>query len=104
MRPIFARLPGGACACDGGKPPLRAVRSILACRVQMRRRQVRHGQRRPCDRVLTEFPDDPVGNGARREEHRMSYLVPSEFVTKMVDAGESKVFMSTRDTVIRAYM
>src|SRR3978361_2268302 len=34
----------------------------------------------------------------------MSYLVPSEFVAKMVDAGESKVFMSTRDTVIRAYM
>jgi len=34
----------------------------------------------------------------------MAYLVPSEFVTKMVDAGESKVFMSTRDTVIRAYM
>ena len=34
----------------------------------------------------------------------MAYLVPSEFVTKMVDAGESKVFMSTRDTLIRAYM
>lgn len=34
----------------------------------------------------------------------MSYLVPSEFVAKMVDAGESKIFMSTRDTVIRAYM
>ncbi len=34
----------------------------------------------------------------------MSYLAPSEFVTKMVDAGESKVFMATRDTVIRAYM
>jgi len=34
----------------------------------------------------------------------MSYLVPSEFVTKMVDAGESKVYMSTRDTLIRAYM
>jgi len=34
----------------------------------------------------------------------MSYLVPTEFVTKMVDAGESKVFMSTRDTLIRAYM
>ena len=31
----------------------------------------------------------------------MSYLVPSEFVTKMVDAGESKIFMSTRDTLIR---
>ena len=34
----------------------------------------------------------------------MSYLVPTEFVTKMVDAGESKVFMSTRDTLIRGYM
>src|SRR3954470_2511587 len=34
----------------------------------------------------------------------MSYLASSEFVTKMVDAGESKVFMSTRDTIIRAYM
>jgi formate/nitrite transporter len=34
----------------------------------------------------------------------MAYLAPSEFVTKMIDAGESKVFMSFRDTVIRAYM
>ncbi len=34
----------------------------------------------------------------------MAYLLPSEFVTKMVDAGESKVLMSTRDTLIRAYM
>jgi formate/nitrite transporter len=34
----------------------------------------------------------------------MSYLAPTEFVTKMVDAGESKIFMSTRDTVLRAYM
>ncbi|MBQ0725933.1 MAG: formate/nitrite transporter family protein, partial [Thalassolituus oleivorans] len=34
----------------------------------------------------------------------MSYLAPAEFVTKMVDAGESKIFMSTRDTLIRAYM
>src|ERR1043165_9877188 len=34
----------------------------------------------------------------------MAYLVPSEFVTKMVDAGESKIFMSTRDTIVRAYM
>jgi formate/nitrite transporter len=30
--------------------------------------------------------------------------MPSEFVAKMVDAGESKIFMSTRDTVIRAFM
>ena len=44
---------------------------------------------------------DRLGN---REGRRMAYLVPSEFVTKMVDAGESKIFMSTRDTVIRAYM
>src|SRR5690349_14187880 len=34
----------------------------------------------------------------------MSYLAPTEFVTKMVDAGESKIFMSNRDTLIRAYM
>lgn len=34
----------------------------------------------------------------------MAYLAPAEFVTKMVDSGESKVFMSTRDTIIRAYM
>jgi formate/nitrite transporter len=34
----------------------------------------------------------------------MAYLAPAEFVTKMVDAGESKVFMSTRDTIIRAFM
>src|ERR1700746_3381441 len=34
----------------------------------------------------------------------MAYLAPSEFATKMVDAGEAKVFMSTRDTLIRAYM
>ena len=34
----------------------------------------------------------------------MAYLVPSEFVTKMVDAGEAKIYMSTRDALIRAYM
>ena len=34
----------------------------------------------------------------------MSYLVPSEFATKMVDAGESKLTMATRDALIRAYM
>ncbi|GAB3285678.1 formate/nitrite transporter family protein [Parahaliea aestuarii] len=34
----------------------------------------------------------------------MAYLLPSEFATKMVDAGEAKVFMSTRDTLIRAFM
>ena len=34
----------------------------------------------------------------------MAYLAPSEFVAKMVDAGEAKIFMSTRDTLIRAFM
>lgn len=34
----------------------------------------------------------------------MSYIAPVEFVSKMVDAGESKIYMSTRDTLIRAYM
>ncbi|MBS0498879.1 MAG: formate/nitrite transporter family protein [Burkholderiaceae bacterium] len=34
----------------------------------------------------------------------MAYLAPSEFVTLMVDTGESKIRMSMRDTLIRAYM
>jgi formate/nitrite transporter len=34
----------------------------------------------------------------------MAYLAPAEFVSKMVDAGESKLLMSTRDTLIRSYM
>lgn len=34
----------------------------------------------------------------------MAYLNPAEFVTKMVDSGESKLLMSTRDTLIRSYM
>ena len=34
----------------------------------------------------------------------MSYLTPAEYTTKAVDAGASKVLMSTRDTLIRAAM
>lgn len=34
----------------------------------------------------------------------MSYVSPSELAAKMVDAGQAKILMSTRDTVIRAYM
>ena len=34
----------------------------------------------------------------------MAYLSPAEFVTKMVDTGEAKIYMSTRDTLIRAFM
>ncbi|NVO28636.1 formate/nitrite transporter family protein [Donghicola sp. C2-DW-16] len=34
----------------------------------------------------------------------MSYIQPKEFAAKMVDAGESKIFMSTKDTLIRAFM
>lgn len=34
----------------------------------------------------------------------MSYLEPTEFVTKMVDSGESKIYMSVKDTLIRAFM
>ncbi len=34
----------------------------------------------------------------------MSYLPPAEFVQKAIDAGKSKVFMATKDTLIRAYM
>jgi formate/nitrite transporter len=34
----------------------------------------------------------------------VAYIEPSEFVTKMVDSGESKLFMSTKDTLVRSYM
>ncbi|MFT3660525.1 MAG: formate/nitrite transporter family protein [Gordonia sp. (in: high G+C Gram-positive bacteria)] len=34
----------------------------------------------------------------------MSYVKPADFVRSMVDAGEAKAFLSTRDTLIRAYM
>ena len=34
----------------------------------------------------------------------MSYVAPADLVTKMIDAGEYKVKMSTRDTLLRAYM
>lgn len=34
----------------------------------------------------------------------MSYVKPAQLVTRMVDAGESKIFMSTRDTLIRSVM
>ncbi len=34
----------------------------------------------------------------------MADLTPTEFVTKMIDAGAAKVFMSTKDTLIRSYM
>lgn len=34
----------------------------------------------------------------------MAYIEPSEFVTKMVDSGEAKVYMSKKDTLIRAFM
>ncbi|KKB75892.1 formate transporter [Devosia soli] len=34
----------------------------------------------------------------------MDYVAPKDFVTKMIDAGEAKVFMSTRDTLIRSFM
>ncbi|MEM1346169.1 MAG: formate/nitrite transporter family protein [Pseudomonadota bacterium] len=34
----------------------------------------------------------------------MSYVKPSEFAAQMIDAGEAKIFMSTKDTLIRAYM
>ncbi|ROZ93750.1 formate/nitrite transporter family protein [Gordonia sp. OPL2] len=34
----------------------------------------------------------------------MSYVKPADFVKAMVDAGEAKSFMSTRDTLIRSYM
>ena len=34
----------------------------------------------------------------------MAYLPPAEFVRKAIDAGEAKVLMATKDTLIRAFM
>ncbi|WP_237168259.1 formate/nitrite transporter family protein [Paracoccus shandongensis] len=34
----------------------------------------------------------------------MSYVTPTDFARKMIDAGEAKVFMSTKDMLIRASM
>lgn len=34
----------------------------------------------------------------------MSYVKPADFVRSMVDAGESKAFLATRDTLVRSYM
>jgi formate transporter len=50
------------------------------------------------------FVSDSIFDCKQPEIGTMAYLVPSEFVAKMVDAGESKIFMSVRDTLIRAFM
>jgi formate/nitrite transporter FocA (FNT family) len=34
----------------------------------------------------------------------MSYLAPTEFARKMVEAGESKSYIAIRDCIIRAYL
>ncbi|AHH19821.1 putative formate transporter [Nocardia nova SH22a] len=34
----------------------------------------------------------------------MTYVKPPELAQSLIEAGESKIFMSTRDTLIRAYM
>ncbi|NYD65504.1 formate/nitrite transporter family protein [Agromyces atrinae] len=34
----------------------------------------------------------------------MSYVKPAELVTTLIDAGETKIFLSTRDTIIRSTM
>lgn len=34
----------------------------------------------------------------------MTYVKPPELAVTLIEAGESKIFMSTRDTLIRAYM
>ena len=34
----------------------------------------------------------------------MSYVIPKDFAVRMVDAGQAKVSLSTRDTLIRSFM
>src|SRR5690606_27525544 len=47
---------------------------------------------------------DPFHSLSKSRQTAMSYVSPSELAAKMVDAGQAKILMSTRDTVIRAYM
>ncbi len=47
---------------------------------------------------------EPVPKRGEQHGSNVSYLSPPEFVRQMVAAGESKVLMSTRDTLIRAFM
>jgi formate/nitrite transporter len=60
------------------------------------------GQSRPCLAVAER--EQRSSSSPKQRKQEMAYLAPSEFVVKMVDAGESKIFMSTRDTLVRAYM
>lgn len=34
----------------------------------------------------------------------MTYVKPADLAVSLIDAGESKIFMSTRDTIVRAFM
>lgn len=46
----------------------------------------------------------PQGLFLQVKESFMSYVKPSDLASRMVEAGAQKSFMSTRDTMIRAYM
>src|SRR5690349_11632869 len=75
-------------------------RSTLNSRSTARATKLRRNGARGHSKKRRAVQDKPT----TREMGAMAYLVPAEFVTKMVDAGESKVFMSARDTLIRAFM
>ncbi|HEU0081957.1 MAG TPA: formate/nitrite transporter family protein, partial [Bradyrhizobium sp.] len=77
-------------------PAIRRSRPVIPCGW---RNPTHHAAGTVPDMVLSRFLLQATPQGVA-----MAYLAPSEFVTKMIDAGESKIFMSTRDTVIRAYM
>ena len=80
--------------------PTRAAPAVFPVKLENGRDLSRHERRRRAVARHRDLSTKPtIDKGIE-----MAYLVPSEFVTKMVDAGESKIFMSTRDTLIRAFM
>jgi formate/nitrite transporter len=80
-------------ACDGARVPVAGVPPALP--------RLRPAGGPPPRPRRSAGPLDPTSS---EEQIDVSYLSPAEFVTKAVDAGESKVFMSSRDTLIRAGM
>ena len=46
----------------------------------------------------------PAPPALTRSSSRKSFLAPADLVKKAIDSGEAKVFMTTGDTLIRAFM
>ncbi|XVQ15709.1 thiamine pyrophosphate-binding protein [Spirillospora sp. CA-255316] len=96
-----AQLTGRLAACAGSCGPghLHLINGLFDA----------HRSMAPLLALAAHIPSAEIGTAYFQETHpdrlfTECYLNPAEFVTKMIDAGEAKAFMSTRDTILRAYM